>query len=87
MRITLFCLPLLLIACDIQNDVPEFAHTQSQADKDAPYPDLVVTQDLVAAGTLPRDKQTQRETSNAQLLARAEALRARAARLRRQTQN
>lgn len=79
----LFLLPLLLLsACDIRSDRPDFTYPAASDVSGPDWPELAVTSELAAAGMAAQGNAEARAAEAARLAARARALKARAARLR-----
>lgn len=80
-RILLLSL-VLCAACDIRNDRPGFEYPASSDASGPDWPELAVTEDLLAESAQLSDETAQREEEAERLAARARVLKARAARLR-----
>lgn len=79
------CLALLMPACDIRSDRPDFRYPEASRASAADWPELAATSDLIAAGQNVQADAQARAQETGQLAERAAALRARAARLRSRT--
>lgn len=88
MRLILPCTLILALAgCSIQDNRADYEYPASSDASGADWPDLSVTSELRDAGTTVQTRAANNQTEADRLVARARALRARAARLRQQVGN
>ncbi len=78
---------LLLTACSIKSNREDYQYPALSDPKNAPWPELAVTADLVAAGQTVHQSASDNQTAADRLAARARALRARAKRLQQEAAN